>query len=71
VVVPLPALEETSMNVAAILKLKGRTVVNPTADKSLLNVAQSCSCAFLWKQGDYFNITTIDDFLGRGLFGLV
>jgi hypothetical protein len=37
----------------------------------LLNVAQSCSCAFLWKQGDYFNITTIDDFLGRGVFGLV
>jgi len=39
-VVPLPALEEISMNVAAILKLKGRTVVTTTADKSLLEVAK-------------------------------
>jgi CBS domain-containing protein len=37
---PSPALEETSMNVAAILKLKGRTVVTTTADKSLLDVAK-------------------------------
>ena len=39
-VMPSPALEETSMNVAAILKLKGRTVVTTTADKSLLDVAK-------------------------------
>jgi CBS domain-containing protein len=37
---PSPALEQTSMNVAAILKLKGRTVVTTTADKSLLDVAK-------------------------------
>jgi CBS domain-containing protein len=35
-----PRLEETSMHVAAILKVKGRNVVTTTADKSLLDVAK-------------------------------
>jgi CBS domain-containing protein len=35
-----PRLEETSMHVAAILKVKGRNVVTTTADTSLLDVAK-------------------------------
>ncbi len=40
VVVPSPARRGNEMNVAAILKLKGRTVVTTTADKSMLDVAK-------------------------------
>ncbi|HAH65297.1 MAG TPA: hypothetical protein DCL72_07440 [Rhizobiales bacterium] len=43
-----------------------------TSVKTILIVAGSLMVgaflAFLWKQSDYFNITTIDDFLGR-IFG--
>src|SRR5690606_4795813 len=36
----VPGLEETPMNVAAILKLKGREVVTASPDMSLLEIAQ-------------------------------
>jgi CBS domain-containing protein len=36
----VPRLEETSMNVATILKLKGRDVVTATADTPLLEIAK-------------------------------